>query len=232
MTEQQFMDRLSLEGIVLSEGQLQQFHDYAEMLIEWNEKMNLTAITAWEEIYEKHFYDCLLLHRLIDIKGSLCDVGAGAGFPSIPLKIAFPDVQVTIIEPLGKRCVFLKELCKKLNLNDVTILNERAEDVAKNSEVRYDIVSARAVANLRVLSELCVPLVKKNGYFLAMKGASGLEEKEAAKKAMSILGAGLVKEDIVHLSDGSSRVNLMYMKVKDTPKGYPRMYAKIKKNPL
>lgn len=232
MTEKQFIEKLSQEGIVLSEQQIQQFSDYARLLVEWNEKMNLTAITALEEIYEKHFYDCLLLHRLVNLEGSLCDVGAGAGFPSIPCKIAFPQLQVTIIEPLGKRCVFLRELCKELQLENVTILNERAEDVAKNSLERFDIVTARAVANLRVLSELCVPLVKVNGYFATMKGANGLEEKQEATKAMSILGAKFVKEDIVCLSDGANRVNILYKKVKETPKGYPRMYAKIKKNPL
>lgn len=232
MTEKQFIEKLAQEGIVLSERQIQQFADYARLLVEWNEKMNLTAITALEEIYEKHFYDCLLLHRLVKLEGSLCDVGAGAGFPSIPCKIAFPQLQVTIIEPLGKRCVFLRELCKELQLENVTILNERAEDVAKNSLERFDIVTARAVANLRVLSELCVPLVKVNGYFATMKGANGLEEKQEATKAMSILGAKFEKEDIVCLSDGANRVNILYKKVKETPKGYPRMYAKIKKNPL
>jgi 16S rRNA (guanine527-N7)-methyltransferase len=232
MTEKQFIEKLAQEGIVLSERQIQQFADYARLLVEWNEKMNLTAITALEEIYEKHFYDCLLLHRLVKLEGSLCDVGAGAGFPSIPCKIAFPELQVTIIEPLGKRCVFLRELCKELQLENVTILNERAEDVAKNSMQRYDIVTARAVANLRVLSELCVPLVKVNGYFATMKGANGLEEKQDATKAMNILGAKFEKEDIVCLSDGANRVNLLYKKVKDTAKGYPRMFAKIKKNPL
>lgn len=232
MTEKQFIEKLAQEGIVLSERQIQQFADYARLLVEWNEKMNLTAITALEEIYEKHFYDCLLLHRLVKLEGSLCDVGAGAGFPSIPCKIAFPQLHVTIIEPLGKRCVFLRELCKELQLENVTILNERAEDVAKNSMQRYDIVTARAVANLRVLSELCVPLVKVNGYFATMKGANGLEEKQDATKAMNILGAKFEKEDIVCLSDGANRVNILYKKMKETPKGYPRMYAKIKKNPL
>ena len=232
MTEKQFIEKLSQEGIILTESQIQQFADYARLLVEWNEKMNLTAITALEEIYEKHFYDCLLLHRLVKLEGILCDVGAGAGFPSIPCKIAFPELQVTIIEPLGKRCVFLRELCKELQLENVIILNERAEDVAKNSLQRYDIVTARAVANLRVLSELCVPLVKVNGYFATMKGANGLEEKQEATKAMNILGAKFEKEDIVCLSDGANRVNILYKKVKETPKGYPRMYAKIKKNPL
>lgn len=232
MTEQQFLSRLSLEGIVLNEKQCQQFRDYAKLLVEWNEKMNLTAITELEEIYEKHFYDCLLIHRLVDLKGSLCDVGAGAGFPSIPCKIVFPELSITIIEPLQKRCVFLRELCHQLGLENVTIVNERAEDVAKDSQMRFDLVTARAVANLRVLSELCIPLVKKNGYFIAMKGMNGLEEKEAASHAVSTLGCSCIKEDVVHLSDGSHRVNLLYQKFKETPKGYPRMYAKIKKNPL
>ena len=123
-----FIDETKKLGINLTEKKLSQLEKFYELIISWNEKMNLTAITALEEIYEKHFYDCLLLHRLVKLEGSLCDVGAGAGFPSIPCKIAFPQLQVTIIEPLGKRCVFLRELCKELQLENVTILNERAED--------------------------------------------------------------------------------------------------------
>jgi len=232
MTPTEFSTRLNEQNITLTQEQLDQFAHYASLLVEWNEKMNLTAITALEEIYEKHFYDCLLVSKYIQPNGSLCDVGSGAGFPGIVLKIAFPSLALTIIEPLGKRCVFLQELVNQLHLENVTILNERAEDVAVKSSIRYDVVTARAVANLRILAELCIPLVKKNGYFLAMKGKNGKEEAQEAQHATSVLGAKLQEETCVKLSDGADRINLLYRKVKDTPKGYPRTFAKIKKQPL
>ncbi|MCF0111380.1 MAG: 16S rRNA (guanine(527)-N(7))-methyltransferase RsmG [Erysipelotrichaceae bacterium] len=232
MTQKEFLQQCENEGIHLTEYQQKQFEDYAKLLVEWNEKMNLTAITEPGEIYEKHFFDCLLLHRVCNIEGELCDVGAGAGFPSVPLKIAFPSLKVTIIEPLQKRCRFLEVLVKELELQNVTILNARAEDVAVQSQKRYNIVSARAVANLRVLSELCIPLVQLHGTFAAMKGSNGMQEHEEATNAITTLGCQLTKSDEVQLSDGSLRVNLAYEKVRKTPKGYPRAYAKIKKQPL
>ena len=162
----------------------------------------------------------------------LCDVGAGAGFPSLPLKIMNPQMKITILEPLNKRVVFLKEVCRELQLDNVECLNVRAEDYAKEHRESFDLVTARAVANLRVLSELCLPLVKKNGIFVAMKGAAGFEEQAEAEKATKILGAELEKAEEVHLQDGSARVNLTYRKVRTTPPQYPRAYAKIKKSPL
>lgn len=223
---------LQKQGIVMDELQKQQFHDYAEMLIEWNQKMNLTAITDMDEIYEKHFYDSILPSFDITIRGSFCDVGAGAGFPSIPLKIIYPDLKVTIIETLGKRITFLEALCKKLNLQGVELVHARAEDYAKDHRESFDIVSARAVANLTMLSELCIPLVKQDGYFLALKGANGDEEYELAKKAIHVLGCQLQQRDVKQLTDGSTRINFVFTKVKATPKKYPRAFAQIKKNPL
>lgn len=148
--ELNFKNRLSEHGIQLTDKQLHQFQQYAQMLVEWNQKMNLTNITALDEIYEKHFYDSILPSFDIQFAGSLCDVGAGAGFPSIPLKIIYPELKVTIIETLGKRVTFLNELCKQLELNEVTCLHARAEECQQLRE-SFDIVTARAVANMPLL---------------------------------------------------------------------------------
>lgn len=226
-----FKKRLQEHGILLNEAQEKQFTIYANMLVEWNEKMNLTAITEENAVYEKHFLDSILPSFDVEIQGSLCDVGAGAGFPSIPLKIVYPDLQVTIVEPLGKRITFLTALCKELEI-DVKLENARAEEYAKEHRESFDIVTARAVANLPMLSELCIPLVKKGGTFLAMKGANGLEELKQAKQAISILGCEL--QDTFHkeLSDGSMRMNFVFHKRRETAKKYPRAFAQIKKHPL
>lgn len=219
-------------GITLTKSQLAQFDDYARLLVEWNEKMNLTAIVDEDEIYEKHFLDSILPSFDIKIQGTFCDVGAGAGFPSIPLKIVYPDLKVTIVETLGKRITFLQALCKELGIEDVTCVHARAEDYAKDHRESFDFVSARAVANLPMLSELCIPLVKKHGYFIAMKGAGGEEEASDAKKAIELLGCKEVQRNFKQLHDGSKRVNLVYEKIKPTPMKYPRAFGQIKKNPL
>lgn len=231
-TQETFYDTLSEHGIELSDRQKQQFDVYAKMLVEWNEKMNLTAITKIEEIYEKHFLDSILPSFVFNINGSLCDIGAGAGFPSIPLKIVYPELSITIIETLGKRVTFLNELVKALELENVTNIHARAEEACADFRESFDHVTARAVANLPMLSELCIPFVKIGGSFIAMKGASGHEEVEDAKKAIRVLGCELKNSSDVYLSDGSMRVNVEFVKVKPTPKQYPRAYAKIKKSPL
>lgn len=227
-----FFHVMQEQGITLSEWQKQQFSIYKDMLVEWNQKMNLTAIVDEDEIYEKHFLDSILPSFDINIKGSFCDVGAGAGFPSIPLKIVYPELKITIVETLGKRVTFLKALCEALKLDDVACVHARAEDYAKQYRESFDFVSARAVANLPVLSELCIPLVKMNGYFIAMKGANGEEEASLAQKAITTLGCKEVQRNFKTLSDGSKRMNFVYQKIKPTPNKYPRAFAKIKKNPL
>lgn len=229
---QTFYDILKQHNILLSEKQQNQFADYALLLAQWNEKMNLTAITEVNEVYEKHFLDSLLPSFDIPMNGSFCDVGAGAGFPSIPLKIVYPQLKVTIVETLGKRITFLKELCTQLGLQDVELVHERAEVYALTHRESFDIVSARAVANLRMLSELCIPLVKQKGIFLAMKGANAEQELSDAANALRILGVEKEAEYEVHLSDQAKRVNYVFRKVKPTPKKYPRQFAKIKKSPL
>ena len=230
--KEDFFHILGAHGIVLSDLQKKQFADYADMLIEWNQKMNLTAITDLDEIYEKHFLDSVLPSFDVKLEGSFCDVGAGAGFPSIPLKIVYPDLKITIVETLAKRISFLEALCDKLGLKDVVCVHARAEEYAKDHRESYDIVSARAVANLTMLSELCIPLVRQHGIFLALKGANAQEEFERAAKAISLLGCKEVQRDEKQLSDGSRRINFVFEKVKSTPKKYPRAFAQIKKNPL
>lgn len=220
------------KGFPLTDRMVEQFDLYAKLLQEWNQKINLTAIDEYEDIIEKHFYDSLLIMFQHKLSGRLADVGSGAGFPSLPLKIVDPTLEIVIIETLQKRCNFLNEVVKQLGLENVTIINARAEDYAKDHRESFDIVTARAVANLSMLSELCIPLVKMDGVFIALKAMDAYNEEQKASKALKILGVERINAYEDHLSDGSLRVNLVYKKVSATPKKYPRMFAKIKKQPL
>lgn len=231
MELKEFIDICANNKIDLSEKQINQFIEYAELLKSWNEKINLTAITELEEVLEKHFLDSLMPSFHEELSGVLCDVGAGAGFPSIPLKIAYPHLSVIILEPIGKRVNFLNELVKKLELKDVIIKNVRAEDYAKEHREEFDIVTARAVSNLQILSELCIPLVKHDGLFIAMKGSNGMNEAKDAEKAISKLGCKLESVQEEELNE-AIRINLFYRKTKKTPTEYPRAYGRIKKDPL
>lgn len=230
-TKETFVQKLEAQGIVLSTKQLQQFETYAKLLAQWNEKINLTAIVEENEVYEKHFYDSILPFLHMDMQ-CLCDVGAGAGFPSIPVKILYPHLEVTILEPLAKRIRFLEELCAQLSLTGVHCLHVRAEDHAKEHRECFDVVSARAVAALPVLSELCLPLVKVGGRFIAMKGPGANEEIKAAKHAVKVLGAEMEKREESRLSDGAVRINVFYRKQRPTDRRYPRNFGQIKKHPL
>lgn len=229
-TKQEFYDRLAEFGIALTSKQKNQFDIYAKELVEWNKKMNLTAITEELEIYEKHFLDSILPALYFKFSGNICDVGAGAGFPSIPMKIVFPDLNVTIVEPLGKRIQFLKHLTQALNI-EVTLENKRSEDYVLEKRAFFDIVCARAVANLTILSEICIPLVKQGGYFIALKAQSGEEELTNAQYALKELGVILEKTDTYYLND-AIRNNYCFKKIKQTPMKYPRNYGRIKKQPL
>ncbi|RFU66968.1 16S rRNA (guanine(527)-N(7))-methyltransferase RsmG [Bacillus sp. V59.32b] len=227
MNEDQFQELLREKGIELSSFQLEQFDTYYQLLIEWNEKMNLTAITDKEEVYLKHFYDSISAAFYFDLSKplKLCDVGAGAGFPSVPLKICFPNLHISIVDSLNKRISFLEHLAKSLKLGHVSFYHDRAETFGQKAEHResYDLVTARAVARMSVLSELCLPLVKKNGTFVAMKASSTNEELDAGKKAIGILG-GKVKQ-IHHFllpMENSERNIIIIDKVKQTPNKYPR----------
>ncbi|GEN85057.1 ribosomal RNA small subunit methyltransferase G [Sporosarcina luteola] len=237
MNEQQFVEALQEKGINLTEYQLQQFDKYFHMLVEWNEKMNLTAITDAPSVYLKHFYDSITAAFFTDLTGqkSICDVGAGAGFPSIPLKICFPELSVTIVDSLNKRITFLNELSNELKLDNVNFIHSRAEDFGQNPKYReqFDIVTARAVARLAVLSELCIPLVKEGGIFISMKGAAAEEELTDAKKAINILGAELIEKFSFSLPMEESERNIFTLrKIKKTPKKYPRKPGVPNKTPI
>lgn len=218
-------------GLTLNDTQLNQFEMYYNFLIAENKKYNLTAITDEKEVYFKHFYDSLTLVKTNLIKEgiSLCDIGSGAGFPSIPIKILFPSIKVTIIESQTKKTQFLKQLINHLKLDNVDIINTRAEDYAHTAY--FDIVTARAVAHLSILNELCMPFVKKGGYFIAMKG-SYQEELEHSKNGIKILGGKLENVISFELPHQMGERHLILIKKEKMVKGYPRPFAQIKKNPL
>ena len=233
MSKEEFIKRLEENGIFLNELQINQFQQYFKTLIEWNNKMNLTAITDEQEVYLKHFYDSITIAFDFEFSNqSIIDVGAGAGFPSIPLKIIYPDLKVTIVDSLTKRITFLNHLFQELALSDCKAISARAEDYAKDNREKCDIVMARAVAKLNILDELCLPLVKIGGYFLALKGLKADEELNEAKKGICILGGQVEKVVGFTLTNDNHRSNIIIKKIKATPNRFPRMFAKIKKQPL
>ncbi|MCG1021109.1 16S rRNA (guanine(527)-N(7))-methyltransferase RsmG [Sutcliffiella horikoshii] len=237
MNKEQFISLLEEKGISLSPQQLSQFDTYYKLLVDWNEKMNLTAITDEEEVYLKHFYDSITASFYVDLNQelTLCDVGAGAGFPSIPLKICFPNLKVTIVDSLNKRITFLQNLASELGLENVHFVHDRAETFGKNADYRekFDLVTARAVARLSVLSELCLPLVKEGGMFVPMKAAAASEELEKGKKAIQILGGKLEEVHSFSLPLEESERNILIInKIKPTPKKYPRKPGTPNKQPL
>ncbi|WP_042478383.1 16S rRNA (guanine(527)-N(7))-methyltransferase RsmG [Bacillus ndiopicus] len=237
MNEQQFIEALKAKGIELTDAQIAQFKKYFELLVEWNEKMNLTAITDLEGVYLKHFYDSISASFYFDFTKvtSVCDVGAGAGFPSLPIKICFPHLEITIVDSLNKRITFLNHLSEELGLKNVEFVHARAEEFGQNAKYRekFDVVTARAVARLSVLSELCVPLVKEGGQFVALKAAAGKQELAEAKKAITTFGAELKKEFLFELPvEESERTLYVFNKVKSTPKKYPRKPGVPNKTPI
>ena len=224
-----FKNLLSELNIELSDKQYNQFELYYETLIEWNNRINLTAITNKEDVFIKHFYDSICLVKSIDFNNqTLLDVGSGAGFPSIPLKILFPDIKITIIDALNKRIKFLELLCDKLNI-EVELIHGRAEEYSRKH--CFDLTTARAVANLTMLSELCIPFVKIDGLFLAMKGHKSKEEIENSEKSIELLG-GKIIEDLSYIIMDQERHIIKVEKISKTPKMYPRKFNQIKSNPL
>lgn len=230
-----FVEEVNKLNISLTDEALERFEKYYSKLVEVNEYMNLTAITEKDEVYNKHFLDSLSIAKALDLSKdfTLCDVGSGAGFPSIPLAIACPNVNVTIIDALNKRIKFLNELVSYININNACAYHKRAEDYAKEARESFDIVTARAVARLNVLAELCLPLTRIGGHFIAMKAQACDEELLEAKNAIATLG-GRIKEVIsFDLPDMAGSRNIIIIeKVKETPKKYPRAFAKIKERPL
>lgn len=217
----------------LTDSQLEKFDIYAKTLVEWNEKINLTAITEPTDICVKHFFDSLLLLDAINIpqNSTMIDVGTGAGFPSVPCKIVRDDIQLTLLDSLNKRINFLNELSKNLEIN-TTCIHSRAEDGGKQKELReqFDFATARAVAHLRELSEYCLPFVKVGGYFVALKGYEIEEELEEAKKAIKLLGGQIV--NVKKYEEENKRSIIIIKKISQTPPKYPRISAKIKKQPI
>lgn len=230
------IEQAQLSGIELTEEQLSDLERYYELLIEWNEKMNLTALTEPQDVALKHFCDSILLLKYADIPSdsSLIDVGTGAGFPSIPIKIVRPDIKLCLLDSLNKRLTFLAEVVKELNLEDVKIVHDRAEDGARKPQLRekFDFATSRAVAQLNVLSEYCLPYVKVSGAFLAMKGKYSEEEISNAKSAIKTLGGKIAKVDTYNLADSSERTIINIKKLEKTDKKYPRTSAKIKSKAL
>lgn len=228
-------NKILLEEFILSNEMLEQLNKYYHLLVAENEKINLTSITEIEDVYIKHFYDSLLLTKETDMDqiSTLVDVGTGAGFPGIPVKIMYPHLQLTLIEPTGKRCLFLEKVVKELQLNDVKIVNDRAENCIINMRETFDLATARAVSQLNILSEIVIPFVKKDGLFISMKGSNYNEELENATKAIQTLGAKIEKITSYELpKEKGKRVFISLKKVKNTPSIYPRIYSKIKKQPL
>ncbi|MBC9873885.1 16S rRNA (guanine(527)-N(7))-methyltransferase RsmG [Macrococcoides bohemicum] len=236
MNETQFVQKLQEKGFTITEKQQKQFAIYYETLVEWNKLMNLTAVTEKEEVYLKHFFDSITPSFYYDFTKvqSICDVGAGAGFPSIPLKIMFPHLEVTIVDSLNKRINFLNHLSVELGLTNVRFIHDRAETFGKGEyRESFDVVTARAVARLSVLSELCLPLVKKGGHFIALKGAQGEIEVEEGLFAISILGGEVIHNHPLTLpEEDSMRYILDIEKKRQTPKKYPRKPGTPNKEPL
>ncbi|MBO4920098.1 MAG: 16S rRNA (guanine(527)-N(7))-methyltransferase RsmG [Erysipelotrichaceae bacterium] len=231
MTFLVFQKALQERNIELTDRMCKQLEIYARYLKEYNEKVNLTAITDYEEVLDKHFYDSLLLYDR-KLEGTFVDVGTGAGFPGVVLKIVIPDLKVILLEPIGKRCVFLNSLIEKLDLKDIEVVQERGEDHSLNHREAYDYVTARAVSNLNSLIEVCGAMVKKEGYFICLRGKDGLEELKTASKAIEKMGFFIESTKEEKLMNGDARVISYLKKVKETPLKYPRKYNIIKKNPL
>lgn len=234
-----FYKDLEYLDISLSEKQIGQFLKYYELLVEWNSFMNLTAITDFDEVLKKHFIDSLSLvkayEKIKTEKVKVIDIGTGAGFPGVPLKIAFPQIELTLLDSLNKRINFLKEVAGQLELENITYIHGRAEDFAKPSMERekHDICVSRAVANLSTLSELCLPYVKVGGEFISYKSEKIVEEAAAASRAIDLLGGKIEKQVEFQLPDSDIYRNLFVIKKeKITPKKYPRKAGLPGKEPL
>ena len=237
MKPETFYSLLDQQNIILTDQQKIQFERYFQLLVEWNEKINLTAITDKEEVYLKHFYDSIapILQGLIENQPiRLLDIGAGAGFPSLPMKILYPQLEVTIIDSLNKRINFLQLLSEELGLEGVYLYHGRAEDFAqdKNFRGQFDIVTARAVARLQVLSELTIPYLKVGGKLLALKASNAPEELTEAKNALNLLFSKVEDNISYTLPNGDPRYITVVEKKKETPNKYPRKAGMPNKRPL
>lgn len=225
------------EGLQLTQEQYNKFIKYKELIQEWNEKVNLTAITEESEIIKKHFIDSIKAFKFEPLKNakSIIDIGTGGGFPGIPIKIINENTDVVLLDSLNKRINFLNEVISELNLKNITAIHGRAEDFSRESKYRekFDIAISRAVSNLRVLSEYCIPYVKLNGYFISLKGPSVEEEILEAKNTIGVLGGKITEVIQVEIEDSDLKHNLVIIKkVRQTPKQYPRKYGQISKKTI
>lgn len=234
-----FKNDLSQFQIDINDVQLNQFIKYYHLLVEWNSFMNLTAITEFDEVLKKHFVDSLSLIKAVpDLNQKpycLIDIGTGAGFPGIPLKIAFPNLKITLLDSLNKRVQFLNETVKMLNLQDITVIHGRAENYAKPGKLResFDLCVSRAVANLATLSEYCIPFIKKNGYFISYKSEKIIEEYDNAKRAIKVLGGRYENQIEFNLPDSDIYRNLFIIKkISNTPDKFPRKAGIPAKEPI
>jgi len=234
MTEQEFINYVKELNIELDEDKLTKLEKYYEMLVEWNEKMNLTGITEKSQVYLKHFYDSLTLNKIVDLKQdlSLVDIGTGAGFPGLVLKIVFPNLKITLIDSLNKRIEFLKEVIKELGLKDIEAIHARSEEYGIKNREKFDIATARAVAPLNILLEYSIPILKVNGLFVPMK-ANIFQEILESKNALKTLDAEIIFQQEFELPiELSKRTLIKIRKNKHTKKTFPRKYSDIKKRPL
>ena len=234
MNKELFIKEVEKLGIKVTEEQLKKLDKYYELLIEWNDKINLTSITKKEDVYLKHFYDSLTLFKAYDLTKNIkvLDVGTGAGFPGIVLKIFFDNIDITLVDALSKRINFLNEVIIELQLKNITAIHSRIEDFAKENREQFDLVTSRAVARLNILNELCLPLVKVEGYFIPMK-ANIEGELEESKNSLKILNSNI--ENIINFSlpiENSIRNLVVIKKQKKSEIKYPRAFDKIKKRPL
>ncbi|MCR8844393.1 16S rRNA (guanine(527)-N(7))-methyltransferase RsmG [Paenibacillus sp. SC116] len=235
--QQQLLDWLAPHGLSVTERQFEQLDQYVEILADWNERMNLTGITERAAVYEKHFYDSLTLAFYVPMKeiNSMIDVGSGAGFPGIPLKIMFPHLKLTIVDSLNKRIGFLKHLATELGLENVNCVHARAEEAARKPEHRdqYDLATARAVARMNVLNEFCLPFVRPGGTFAAMKGNNPAEEIAEASRSLQLLLAKRAADHKLLLPlEQSERHIVLVEKTGKTPKAYPRKPGTPMKEPI
>ena len=233
MNQSRFINELKMLDIQVTEKKLEQLQKYYDLLIEYNKVMNLTGITDKEEVYLKHFYDSLTLAKIIDLnkEENVCDLGSGAGFPGIVLKIFYPNLKIVLIDSLNKRINFLNKVIEELNLKNIVAIHARIEEYAKENIEKFDVVTARAVAPLNVLLELGVSLVKVGKYFIAMKG--NIQNEPNYENAIIKLNCSL--ENIIEFKlpvEESNRSLIRIIKEKSTNKLFPRKYSEIKKNPL
>ncbi|MBR3230370.1 MAG: 16S rRNA (guanine(527)-N(7))-methyltransferase RsmG [Bacilli bacterium] len=232
MNLDEFKSEVEKLGILVDDNKLSLLEKYYELLLDWNQKMNLTAITDKESVYLKHFYDSLTVCKVIDLtkEDSFCDIGTGAGFPGLVIKIFFPHLKMTLIDSLNKRIKFLSVVCDELDLEDVTLVHGRAEDFARENRNSFDVVTARAVSSFNILLEYSMPIVKNGKYFIAMRG---IDDSDGGCHALRVLNSKIVTKECFNLPcENSSRTVIKVKKNSDIDLKYPRKFSEIKKNPL